>query len=97
MAPISKKIINSHSIERFDNFDNSYELLKKESLKHSMDLIRFDLKKLGIEHDIFFSETELVEKNLVDKAINQLKKDDYVVNGFLDPPKGELNKNWKKT
>ena len=49
-------------------------MLKKESLKHSMELIKSDLKKLGIEHDNFFSETELVEKKLVDKAINQLKK-----------------------
>ena len=94
---IGKKIINSFKNERFDNFDLSYNLLKKESLKHSMDLIRFDLKKLGIEHDIFFSETELVEKNLVDKAINQLKKDNYVEDGYLDPPKGEVDKNWKKT
>jgi len=94
---IGKKIINSFKNERFDNFDLSYNLLKKESLKHSMDLIRFDLKKLGIEHDIFFSETELVEKNLVDKAINQLKKDNYVEDGYLDPPKSEVDKNWKKT
>ena len=93
---ISKKIINSYKNEKFDNFDNSYELLKKESLKHSMELIKFDLKELGIEHDNFFSETELVNKNLVDKAINQLKKNNYVEEGYLDPPKGETGKNWKK-
>ena len=93
---IGKIIINSFKNEKFDNFDESFELLKKESLKHSMKLIKSDLKKLGIEHDNFFSETELVEKNLVDKAINQLKKDNYVEEGFLNPPKGEVDKNWKK-
>ena len=94
---IGKKIIASNINESFDNFDDSYKLLKKESLNHSMNLIKADLKKLGIEHDHFFSETSLVEKNLVEKTINELKKNDYVCDGYLEPPKGELNKNWKKT
>ena len=42
-----------------------------------MDLIKSDLKKLGIEHDNFFSETELIENKLVDKAINYLKKNNF--------------------
>ena len=60
---IGKKIIDSNKNEKFDNLDESLKLLKKESLKHSMDLIKSDLKQLGIEHDNFFSETELIENN----------------------------------
>ena len=33
-------------------------------------LIKLDLKQLGIEHDIFFSETELIKNKLVEKAVN---------------------------
>tara|TARA_B100001250_G_scaffold632_1_gene577 strand:- start:19 stop:1743 length:1725 start_codon:yes stop_codon:yes gene_type:complete len=94
---IGKKILESNKNEEFDNFDKSSKLLKAESLKHSMNLIKSDLKKLGIEHDNFFSETDLIEKKLVDKAINQLKKKNYVQEGFLEPPKGETDKNWKKS
>ena len=94
---IGKKIIESNTKEKFDTFDNSFELIKKESLQHSMDLIKSDLKKLGIEHDNFFSETDLVKNELVEKTINKLKKNNYVDEGYLDPPKGESNKNWKKT
>ena len=94
---IGKKIIESNKNEKFDNFDESFQLLKAESLRHSMNLIKSDLKELGIEHDYFFSETDLIEKKLVDKAIKQLKKNDYVQEGFLEPPKGETDKNWKKT
>ena len=54
-----------------------------------MSLIKRDLKQLGISHDIFFSETEIVKKNLVNKAINKLKNKNFVEEGFLDPPKGE--------
>ncbi len=93
---IGKKIIDSNKSKKFDNFDESFELLKKESLKHTMDLIKLDLKKLGIEHDNFFSETQLIENKLVDKAINHLKNSNYVEEGYLDPPKGEKDKSWKK-
>ncbi len=94
---ISKKIIKSNKSEEFNNFEESLKLLKKESLKHSMDLIKSDLRKLGIEHDNFFSETKLIENKLVDEAVNYLKKKDYVQEGYLEPPRGEANKTWKKT
>ncbi len=94
---ISRKIIKSNKSEKFDKFDESLELIKKESLRHSMDLIKLDLKKLGIEHDNFFSETELISNKLVDKAVNHLKKNNYVQEGYLEPPKGEKDKTWKKT
>ena len=62
-----------------------------------MDLIKSDLKQLGIKHDNFFYESKIVNENLVNKAINKLKKKEFVEEGFLEPPKGEEKKNWKKT
>ena len=62
-----------------------------------MALIKSDLKKLGIEHDNFFSETDIVNKDLVKKATEVLKKDNLVEEGYLKPPKGETDVNWKKT
>ena len=94
---IAKKIINSNKSKKFNNFEESYKLLKKESLNQSMDLIKSDLKKLGIKHDNFFSEAELVENKLVDKAVKYLKQNNYVEEGYLEPPKGEADKTWKKT
>ena len=97
IVEIGKKIIDTNRNEKFENFDKSFPLLKKESLKCSMDLIKSDLKKLGIEHDNFFSETKLIENKMVDKAVNYLKENNYVEEGYLDPPKGEKDKTWKKT
>ncbi len=93
---IANNIIKNNNEIKVDNFDNSFEELKKLSLDGSMSLIKRDLKQLGISHDIFFSETEIVKKNLVNKAINKLKNKNFVEEGFLDPPKGESFKNWKK-
>ena len=61
-----------------------------------MELIKKDLKLLGISHDNFFSESEIVNKDLVNKAVKKLKEKNYVEEGFLQPPKGETNVNWKK-
>ena len=62
-----------------------------------MDLIKLDLNKLGVKHDFFFYETDIVKKNLIKKCLNQLKNDGLIFEGYLNPPKGEDNKNWKKT
>ena len=93
---IAHKIIKENSNQDLDDYDKSFEFLKKESLKESMELIKKDLKLLGISHDNFFSETEIVNKDLVNKAVKKLKEKNFVQEGFLDPPKGEKNNNWKK-
>ena len=94
---IAKKILEKHHNEKFENFRQSFDLLREESLNQSMALIKSDLKKLGIEHDNFFSETDIVNKDLVKKATEVLKKDNLVEEGYLKPPKGETDVNWKKT
>ncbi len=93
---IAQKIIEKNKDIKTDNFDESFEELKKLSLEGSMSLIKKDLKHLGIVHDNFFSESELVKKNLVSIAVKELQNKKYVEEGFLDPPKGEINKDWKK-
>ena len=39
-----------------------------------MNLIKDDLKKLGIKHDNFFSESEIVKKDLVNQAVEKLRE-----------------------
>ena len=97
IVEIAKNIINNNIELNFENFDESFQVLKKESLNHSMIMIKNDLKKLGIHHDVFFSETDLVDKDLVNKAVESLKAKNYAVEGYLAPPKGEKIRNWKKT
>ncbi len=94
---IAKTILEKNKRIEINNFNESFEELKKLSLHGSMSLIKSDLKNLGVTHDNFFSETEIVNKDLVNNSINKLKDKNYVVEGFLDPPKGEPNKDWKKT
>ena len=94
---IALKIIQENQNIDFNSFDKNFEFIKEKSLDASMDLIKNDLKNLGISHDNFFSETEIVKKDLVKKAVQKLKEKNYVEEGYLQPPKGEINDNWKKT
>ena len=94
---IAENIIKDNPTSDFNNFKKSYNLLKKASLENSMDMIKNDLKKLGVHHDNFFSETDIVNDNLVSKTVKKLKENNYVEEGFLEPPKGEEAKNWKKS
>ncbi len=93
---IAFDIIKNNKDKKFENFDECFEELKKLSLEKSMNQIKIDLKKLGIIHDNFFSETEIVKKDLVNKAVKKLKNKSFVDEGFLEPPKGEKTNDWKK-
>ncbi len=94
---IAKNILKDFKNIDLSDLKKNLEIITKESLKHSMSLIKSDLRALGISHDNFVSEKSLVEKNLVEKSIQILKKKKFVEDGYLNPPKGEENKDWKKT
>ena len=93
---IASNIIKDNKNLNIENFDNCFEELKRLSLKASMNLIKDDLRMLGIQHDNFFSESDLIKKDLVNKSVKTLKIKNFVEEGYLEPPKGETSKNWKK-
>jgi arginyl-tRNA synthetase len=70
---IAQKILDQNKNINFNNFEEIFDFLKEKSLKESMELIKNDLSLLGISHDKFFSETELIKKDLVNKAVKKLK------------------------
>ena len=94
---IAQKILKKNKDIHFNDFEKSFDFLKEKSLLESMELIKNDLSLLGIVHDNFFSETDLVNKNLVNKAIKKLTDKKFVENGYLQPPKGETNADWIRT
>ena len=93
---IAKHIIDKTKKE-FKNYNQSYDIIRLHSLDYSLKEIKKDLKELGISHDIYISENELVKRRLVEKSVEELKKNKLIVEGYLNPPKGEEKKNWKKT
>ena len=92
---IAKKIIDEENIRNFNDYNKIEEKLTRSSLKHAMDLIKNNLSLLGIKHDNFIYESELVKNKQVEKTISKLKKQNFIYEGKLQAPKGELKANWK--
>jgi arginyl-tRNA synthetase len=94
LIKIAKNIMDENKDLKFDNFDSISNKLSLLSVKESLKLIKLNLNNLGIKHDNFYSESEIVNNNEVLNSINILKKKDLIYKGQLKPPKGEDNKNW---
>ncbi|GAW36121.1 arginine--tRNA ligase [Roseovarius sp. A-2] len=60
-----------------------------------MDLIRDDLKSLGVEMDVFFSEKSLYGTGLIEAAIEDLRGKNLIYRGVLEPPKGKMPEDWE--
>ena len=52
------------------------------------------MENLGIIHDYFVSETEIVNNNEVEKVIEELKVKKFVYEGKIKAPKSENDNNW---
>ncbi len=60
-----------------------------------MGLVREDLAALGIRHDVFTSERQLVEAGKVDTVLEGLAKRGLIYTGVLEPPKGKKPDDWE--
>ena len=76
---IAKEIIKKKKIKDFSILNKIHEKLTFESLKVSMKMIKDNLKLLGVEHDSFVYESELVKKKLVTKAIKKAGGKAYII------------------
>ena len=85
---IAKKIIKSKSIKDFSNLDKIYNKLSSEALKYSMTIVKNDLNLLGVKHNNFIYESNLIKKKMVSKVVEKLKKNNFIYKGKLEPPKG---------
>ena len=90
----AENIIKLNKQIDFDNFDKISENLTILSIKEALNLIKKNLKSLGVNHDNFFSEKKLVDNHEVEKVIDFLKKNNFVYKGKIKKPEGEDSKDW---
>ena len=94
LIDIAKNIISQKKKIKFDNFENISNELTKLSIEQSLKMIKLNLKILGINHDNFASETEIVNNNEVQLVVDQLEKDKFVYKGKINAPEGEDKTDW---
>ena len=94
LIDIAKNIISENKKLKFENFDKISKELTKLSINESLKMIKLNLNSLGINHDNFASETEIVNNNEVQLVIDKLKKNNFVYQGKIKAPKDEDKTDW---
>ena len=94
LIDIAKNIITNNKDLKFDKFDDESKQLTLLSVAESLKLIKTNLANLGIVHDKFISETQIVLNKEVEKVIQNLKDKNLVYEGKIKAPKGDDDRNW---
>ncbi len=94
LVDIANNIIDNNKNLKFDKFDDVSKELTLLSVAESLKLIKTNLANLGIVHDKFISETQIVLNKEVENVIQNLKDKNLVYDGKIKAPKGEDNDNW---
>ena len=94
LIDFAKNIISNNSDLKFDNFDEIRDKLTVLSIEQALLLIKNNLKSLGIKHDNFVSEKNIVSNNEVESVIDFLEKNNFIYKGKIKAPAGEDNKDW---
>ena len=93
---IANEIIKNFPNKNFSDFDENMKTITDFSLKTSMNYIKDDLNSLGIHHDIFISEKEILDNTNMNKLFDKMKNDGFVEQGFLKAPINVKNKSNEK-
>lgn len=88
-----------------DQYGNKFILLESEddwldffkdfAINDMLDTIKKDLDSLGVHHDVFTSERELVNSGKVDSAIKVLADNGLIYKGILPRPKSADAEDWE--
>ena len=93
---IANNIINENKNLDFSKFEKISEKLKKLSTDQSLKLIKLNLNNLGIKHDNFACETDVINNKEVENVVKELIKKNFVYEGKIEAPKSETNTDWSK-
>ncbi|MDA9598328.1 arginine--tRNA ligase [Candidatus Pelagibacter sp.] len=96
LIDFAQNIIDQNKKIDFKNFEKISEKLTVLSIEEALKLIKNNLNILGINHDNFVSEKELVKNQEVEKVIDFLQKNKFVYKGKIEAPAGEDNDKWIK-
>ncbi|MDC1155080.1 arginine--tRNA ligase [Candidatus Pelagibacter sp.] len=94
LIDFAKNIISLNKITDYTDFEKINDELTVLSTEEALKLIKKNLNSLGIIHDNFTSEKELVSNREVEKVIDYLYKNKFVYKGKIKAPAGEENDKW---
>ncbi len=94
LRDFAENIINSNKKINFENYEKISMQLTVLAVEEGLKLIKNNLNLIGIKHDNFISEKQLVINNEVEKVVNYLQVKNFVYKGKIKAPEGESDINW---
>jgi arginyl-tRNA synthetase len=97
LVPVGKALAEEFGDKLLSQTESQWlEPVKERVLAAMVELIKTDLAKLNISHDVFFSEKTLHgEVGKIAETIAWLREQGLVYQGKLDPPKGKIPEDWE--
>ncbi len=96
LVPVGQALKEKYGDKWLDADEGEWlETVRSEATDAMMDLIRDDLKVLGVEQEVFFSEKTLHKSGRIDDAIADLRERGHIYEGVLEPPKGKQPDDWE--
>ena len=95
LIPVGKALIEKYGDRWVEASESEWmEPVRTFAVAAMMDLIRHDLALLGIEHEVFTSEKEIISRGETDEAFKVLEDQGLIYQGKLPPPKGKTPEEW---
>ena len=94
LKDFAQNILNSNKDMNFKDFNKISDELTILSIKEALKLIKNNLDLLGINHDNFVSEKDLVKSEEVERVIKFLQKKNFIYKGKIKAPAAENNEKW---
>jgi arginyl-tRNA synthetase len=98
MIPVGERLAQSHGDMLMGETEEEYlPITRKVAIEMLLEEIKADLEKLGVRHDVFFSERSLTEggTDQVAAAIEVLREKGLIYEGRLPRPKGHDEEEWE--
>ena len=96
LIPIGEALKEKYGDTLIDKPESEWlEKLRNFATNAMMDHIRADLKALGVEMDVYFSEKSLYGTGKIEAALQSLDNQGLIYKGVLEPPKGKKSEDWE--
>lgn len=97
LVPVGAKLKEEFG-DRFLNKSSAeyFEEIRKFTISEMMKYIVQDLKLLGINMDVYSSESEIISDGNIEQALDKLTKSADVYEGVLEKPKGHQVDDWEE-
>lgn len=96
LIPVGKKIVELHGDELLAKTEEEWvAIVKPLAIEAMLNLVKSDLKSLGVEHDVFTSEKSLHDAGMINKGLKILSDKGLIYQGVLEPPKGKTAEDWE--